>query len=141
VAQVSKPAVSPASKPAQHTTASRFGNLRHGRLGSLRHAKQRADSIWREKLTGSADIFHALCVEFSRTARFSAEYRAKCAGKGPKTAISRSNGPMASSVLKENSNRFDTAKKTTDFAGRLALTTKYIYETKLENQNGSVHPH
>jgi len=37
---VSKPAVSPASRPAHCAAASRFGNLRHGRLGSLRHAKQ-----------------------------------------------------------------------------------------------------
>jgi hypothetical protein len=40
VPQVSKPAVSPASKPARCTSARRFGNLRHGRLGSLRYAQQ-----------------------------------------------------------------------------------------------------
>ena len=40
VPQVSKPAVSPASKPARCTAVGRFGNLRHGRLGSLRYAKQ-----------------------------------------------------------------------------------------------------
>jgi len=41
----------------------------------------------RGNLMPAASISHALCVEFSRTGRFSGKYRAKIAGNGHKTAI------------------------------------------------------
>jgi hypothetical protein len=45
------------------------------------------DQYMRGKLRPAAGISHALCVEFSRTGRFSAQYWAKIAGNGHETAI------------------------------------------------------